>query len=350
MGYSRVEALIAEGRFKNDHFAHGLPLTDPIVPSLDYFLSLADRPGFQSKLNTILKNPRGSRATNNRRIQWLSCAAELNAFYLLGHVMGGEIVDFDRTSPKAVRPNSNCDAVVRLKNHEVFVEIKRKSAEEKQMLPELFEDRLAELRLPFRVVPELFCPNYDCGDLELQIERLQDHVRQFENSTLRRSKVPVPFVCTAFKVSFFEKGSGDISFFLPDFEEQIRPYIVGSQESMVKNPFKRPMIAEAVDKGADYLFVHIPDWRDTAHIAEVCFGKIHKLAENSFVSSSDAFQGLAGVALFFDARRFSLINNSENMLAKNMGLACAMSASSAIAQSPSDPDHGRSVELVARDS
>ena len=218
--------------------------------------------------------------------------------------------------------NSNCDVVVLLKNREVFVEIKRKSAEEKQILPELFEDRLAGLQLPFGIIPELFCRNYDCSDLDSQIEGLRDHVRQFESNPSPRLRFPPPFVCTSFKIWFRAKGIEDLSFFQPDFDTQIKSYIVGAQEPGARNSSKRPMIIEALEKGADYLFVDVPSWCGTAQLAEACFGEIRKLTENFFLSSSSAFCGLAGVALIADAQRFSLVSNSKNMLIENAGHCC----------------------------
>ena len=48
-------------------------------------------------------------------------------------------------------------------------------------------------------------------------------------------------------------------------------------------------------------------------------------------------------------RRPALMQAASHFPEILFALACAMAAGSAIAQSPPDPDHGRPVELVARD-
>ena len=97
--YPKVEKLLAEQPFGPNPAAHDFALSDPIVPALEYFLSLDAVAGHGNKLDEIKKNPYETPRKNNARIQWASLCAEIGAICLLGKTLDLTIVGFDQVSP-----------------------------------------------------------------------------------------------------------------------------------------------------------------------------------------------------------------------------------------------------------
>lgn len=276
--------------------------------AMEFFLSLEKLDGFEEKRRSILNVRRGPSATNNRQVQQQSWQAELNAFYLLAHSLCVELVGFDQISEKARRARSNCDVAIRINGEKAYVEIKKKSAEDKQSPPEYLEERLAKLDLPFDIVPELLDRDYDCSDIDAQLLDLKKHVAKFMVKPRKPRERPPPFFNRSFRVLFFEKGKAqDVSsFFCPDFENQIRDYIVGPKHQT--SAVKVSKIEEALDKGADYLFVSVPSWDTLEQIAKACFGDARRISDHSYFSESRMFGGLYGVVLFSDACTYCVVN------------------------------------------
>jgi hypothetical protein len=57
--FPRVQNTINNGTFKSDHYAANLLLSNPIIPAIEYFLSLEQIRVFTSKYNDLVKSPAG---------------------------------------------------------------------------------------------------------------------------------------------------------------------------------------------------------------------------------------------------------------------------------------------------
>jgi hypothetical protein len=311
----RVQKLLQSGAFAGDHFACHLQCSDPIVPALEHFLSLEATRGFEEKLRDLRTKPRGPKTTNQRRIQWASLCAELGAIHLLGKTLRANIVGFERVSPRARRQNARCDLLAMVHGRRLFIEVKRNAAEDKQVLPELLEENLRERRLPFTVAIELRDRNYDCSDLGLKLADLDRHLESFETQTkverVGRTRPP-SFNAGAFCVSFVKPSvpnSTPQTYFSPVFGDQLKPYLLGPGAPGKNGLPMKPMVEEADEKGADYLFCRVPRWEDWAEIIGKCFADIEERDARTFFSRDTTMLSLSGIVLFSRYDDFCIINN-----------------------------------------
>ena len=207
--YPLVEKFLADKPFGPNHAAHDLTLCDPIVPALEYFLSINAVSGHSRKLDDIKSKPVGTPCKNDRLIQWASLCAEIGAICLLGKTLGLEIVGLEQVSPQSLRSNANCDVVAVVNGEVKYFEVKRNAAEDKQCLPELLEQRLNQLEseLPFGMMPQLLDRDYDCTGLDEKLSRIKDHVAAFQRhkreGRLAGECRPPAFQDEAFEVVFY---------------------------------------------------------------------------------------------------------------------------------------------------
>lgn len=315
---SRVQALINSGAFGPDHAATNLDLNDPIVPALEYFLSLDSVSGFKDKLENLKTKPAGRANKNDRRVQWASLCAELGAICLLGKTLNLAIVGFDKVSPKAARNRADCDVVAVLNGALTFFEVKRNSAQDKQVLPDLLEERLYELNLLFDITPELVDRNYDCSDIEEKLTCLQQHVNNFKreiaNGILTNEDVPLPFEAGGFIVYFHRKSESGAGgrFFTPVSTDDLSKWLLGpGEEGRDGNPME-PMVKQAISKGADYLVCRVPSWDKMGTIVEKCFdGLLYRNGITYFVED-ERMGPLTGIILFSRYDNFCVINNPNS--------------------------------------
>lgn len=313
--FPRVQQLLESGAFRENHFAAHMEASDPIIPALEYFLSLEQVTGFSGKFRDIKEKPLGQKTTNERRVQWASSCAELGAIYLLGKTLDIVIIGFDQKSPQATRPNSNCDVLVTINGHLTFIEVKRNAAEDKQELPELLEESLAALALPYSMTTELVDRYYDCSNLSVRLSELTQHVKIFENSrkSARRARQPPPFNAgDDFRVVFGAKSDDPmaLAFFLPVFTTQLKSYLVGSAATGKDGKPMPSMATQAAAKGADYLFCRIPTWnRSWQEIVDECFVSVTYRGGRTFFTTDSGLLNLRGVVLFSSYDNFCIVNN-----------------------------------------
>jgi len=299
-----VQNLIGSGAFPPDHYAANLSLSNPIVPALEFFLSLQGVTGFSNKYEKLLKDPVGSPDRNDRIVSWASICAELGAIYLLAHSLSAEIVGFDRISPKAARLKSDCDIVAVANGHLAFVEVKRKASQDKQKPPEALEMLLSELVLPCNICGvKLLDRNYDCRSFDAEVPKIKEHVEK----ALCSNAVPRSFVADGFRLYF---GSGQNTsniphLFDPAFSDDLAPYLLGptTRKEMV------PMVDQAREKGADYLFCWTPGWESWPTIIESCFAPVSYSNGRTHFTDDTRMQGLHGIVLFSRYNDFCVVNN-----------------------------------------
>jgi hypothetical protein len=330
--FPRVQQLIRDGTFGEGHSAAGLQLSDPIVPALEYFLSLEQVPGFPEKKHQDLKlKPVGPDTTNARTVQWASLCAELGGIYLLGKTLGLATLGFDQHSPRGRRANSNCDVLVNVNGRHVYVEIKRKAAEDKQSLPKRLEDGLFHLqhKLPYGISVMLRDRDYDCSDLDLRLAAVEDHVERFQQlkaeGVWAEEETPAP-LGGPFIIFFHDKSDeppGRVSehvivdrvtgraVFDPECTDNLTPYLVGPARIGRDGERMVPMVEQAIEKGADYLLCRVSSGDGWPEIVEQCFGHVTYTTNRTCFAADESLRGLRGVVLFSRYDDFCIVNNSS---------------------------------------
>lgn len=313
--FPRVQQLLESGAFRENHFAAHIEASDPIIPALEYFLSLEQVTGFSGKFKDLKEKPLGPKTTNERRVQWASSCAELGAIYLLGKTLDIVIIGFDQKSPRATRSDSNCDVLVAINGQLTFIEVKRNAAEDKQALPEFLKESLAALALPYSMSTELVNRKYDCSNLSARLAELTQHVRMFENSckTGRMARQPTPFDAgDDFRVVFGAKSDDPMAleFCLPVFTTELKPYLVGPGATGKDGKPMKPMTTQAAEKGADYLFCRTPTWgRSWEEIIDECFVSVTYRGGRTFFTTDSGLLDLRGIVLFSCYDNFCIVNN-----------------------------------------
>jgi len=302
--FARVQKLINSGAFKADHYAADLSISDAIVPALEFFLSLETVTGFSSKYDKLLKGSVGSPDRNDRNVSWASMCAELGAIHLLAHALQAKIVGFDRLSPKATRPKSDCDIVAVANGRLIFVEVKRKASQDKQEPPEILEAVLSKITLPHSICSiELRNRKYACSNPDLEVSKIREHVEK----ALRVGEEPGPFATDDFRITF---GPGTNTSNIPCLvdpvlSEHLAPHLLGPSE----NENMIPMVDQAREKGADYLFCRTPGWEGWPTIVTNCFAPVLYSNGRTYFTDDSRMRGLCGIVLFSRYDNFCVVNN-----------------------------------------
>ena len=315
--YPLVEKFLADKPFGPNHAAHDLTLCDPIVPALEYFLSINAVSGHSRKLDDIKSKPVGTPCKNDRLIQWASLCAEIGAICLLGKTLGLEIVGLEQVSPRSPRSKANCDIVSLVNGDLKYFEVKRNAAEDKQCLPELLEQRLNQLKseLPFGMMPQLLDRDYDCTGLDEKLSRIKDHVAAFQRhkreGRLAGECRPPAFQDEAFEVVFYPKSpedGGGESDSPVDLEELSKKLLGPGAKGRDGKPMT-PMVQKAAKQGADYLVCRVPKWVDWTKIVEKVFEDTSYSNGVTYFSKDPRLDPLEGVVLFAKYDDFCIVNN-----------------------------------------
>ena len=239
----------------------------------------------------------------------------MGAIALIGQQLDIPIIGFNQTSPKAQRPESDCDFVASAQGQLNFIEVKRNAAQDKQVLPEELEWRLNEIEvgLPFILTAELIDRNYNCTNIDRHLDDMQDHVKQFlsSNSTPATLIVPEPFEAEPFKISFQKKSMGQTGgrFFKPVFSEDLEPYLLGPGRAGRDGKPMVPMVTQAINKGADYLFCRVPGWEGLDIIVKKIFADITLANYRTFFTNDNRLDSLRGIVLFTRFDNYRIVNN-----------------------------------------
>jgi hypothetical protein len=266
----------ASGAFGSHPFAADISEGDPILPPLEFFLSLKDVPRFKEKLEQFLKQPDEPRSTNAAEVQWASACAEIGAVCLLGKELGLSILAFDATSPRRSRPKSNCDIVARLNGQETFFEVKRNSKEETQSLPDDLQNALDAYDCPYCLTGELHDRSYDCSNLPELLAAIENHLALFhewKQEDIVTCDYP-PLLCFGgVFVHFSDKAHSQLggSFFEPALTADLRSYLLESGRTGKDGKPMIPKVKEVQEKGAHYLMVRVPSWEGLHALALGCF-------------------------------------------------------------------------------
>jgi len=290
-------------------------MDDPIVPAMEYFLSLEDVPHHAAKLSEILTRPVGTPMKNDREIQWASLCAEMGAICLLGKTLGNRILNIEATSPKTAFPNRTCDILAAINGRRTFFEVKRNAAEEKQTLPDFLRKKLDDLEseLPFSMLPQLDDRHYDCSNIDEKLQQIRNHVARFERQKheglLLHEATPSPFKDNAFTICFALK-SDDVAgchLYAPVFH--FSKYLLGPGEKGADGKAMVPMVQQALLKGADYLMCRVPRWKSWPDILGECFPRLTHTGGKTYFADDVRLGVLSGIVLFARYDDFCIVNN-----------------------------------------
>jgi hypothetical protein len=182
--------------------------------------------------------------------------------------------------------------------------VKRKAAQDKQDLPETLERALGELELSYNICGvELLNRDYDCRDLDMAVTKIKKHAEKSYSC----AEIPGPFMTADFRIYF---GDGPNTprinhLFNPVFSDDLAPHLLGpsSKSSMI------PMVDQARDKGANYLFCRTPGWEDWTTVAEECFSDILYSNGRTYFTKDLRLHNLHGIVLFSRYDDFCIVNN-----------------------------------------
>ncbi len=222
---------------------------------VDYFLSLDDLLGFNEKFDCFrafeIDPNRSDKEQTDKEIAWASLCTEFDAYYVVGRCLGLGIHGFEQLSPRRQRGrNQKCDFCAKQGDATLYFEVKRKSGEERNSLP--------------------------VGDKEAYLDQARE--------------------------------------FTPDRSEDIMSWLNGAgRTSSTSGQRMVPMVAAALEKGADYLICMVPMWEPLESVATQCFKNLYRTsrAPQSFVSGDSSIENLRGVILMAGHDNFCLINSAN---------------------------------------
>lgn len=199
---------------------------------------------------------------------------------------------------------------------QTFFEVKRRTAEDMQTPPQLLVDRLLELNPPYSLVIEMLDVNYDCQNIDAELNALVKHIESMEDADAKtlwwaEDKAAPPFSTPGFRVWFHEKGEKLIvgEFFEPTFPEDIRGWLLEPKVSSKDGKPMKPMVAQAREKGADVLMCRVTPWGPWEELVQTCFGPIQQEGAKTFSAVHPALEHLRGVILFSRYDEFRVVNN-----------------------------------------
>jgi hypothetical protein len=315
--YPLVQQFLKTKPFGPDHAGQALTLRDPIVPALEFFLSRQNVRGHAAKLGDIRTKPAGRPETNERQVQWESVLAEIDAICLLGKTLGVDILGLEEASPGTARPKATCDVAAFVNGRLKFFEIKRHSAEVKQILPDALREMLDDLEsdLPFVITPELIDRDYACANLDEKRRRILDHIAKFERwkkkGLLRGEDKPCAFSDDAFVLRFRSKpriGPG-CQYIRPRWSVDFSKYLLGPGDKGRDGKPMVPMVLEAALKGADYLMCRVEGWKAWQELVEECFEYSARCDGVTYFADDARLGSLDGVILFTSHKDFCIVNN-----------------------------------------
>lgn len=314
--FPRVQRWLDSTPLDTNHEAKNLRPPDPILPALEYFLSLEGTPGFDGWLERLATEPVGPPNRNTRVVRWAALCAELGATCLPGRELGLPVLGFDQHSPRASRPGSNCDLVVEVEGRPAFCEVKRRSAEDLQTPPPLVRDRLLELDLPYSLSIELLDRDYDCEDLEENLQSMEEWLAFMHDPENRLlwwpgESAPPEFSTPSFRIGFHEKGEGRglSEFFVPVTPADIRRWLLEPSTSTRDGSRMKPMVEQAREKGADFLMCRVEPGGPWVDLVQESFESVSPMTTRSFAVNAPRLHGLSGVVLFSRYDRFCIVHN-----------------------------------------
>jgi hypothetical protein len=301
--------FIGNRQVPSEHPVWGL--NDGLLRALDFFLSLPELPGIEDQKQRFLRLGRGDGRTNEPESQQASLLTEIRATYLLSKELGAEILGFEQPSPRR-QGRGTCDILCKFEGGERFFEVKRKSADVRQKVPEPLVSMLIELEgeTGLAITPQLHQRSYNCVGLDILKSEIKKHIGMAPRDD---RDVPVPFGDAIIGVLFdrLDPATEGVwgEYLDPDSLQDIERYILGwREEESLKVERKIPMVEECRPKGADYLMSQV-GFQSPEEIIKACFREITQLGKREWATKDRRLSELRGIILFGTNLDWCLVRN-----------------------------------------
>jgi hypothetical protein len=288
-------------------------LNTGLLKALEFFFSLPEAlRGLADQKKKFLQFSPGDGRTNESEVQQASFWAEVRATYLLGEILGAEILGFEQLSPYG--KSGTCDLVAMFEGNRQYFEVKRKSSHARQRIPPRLEKALTELskEIGYSLAPQLRKRDYDCEGLSELIAAIRAHSSSAPRDNLCK---PMPFCSDVVDVYFDDVAAENeiwTEFELPDLPQDVEKYLLGRRDGKADlgkdGQSKVPMVEQCRRKGADYLICQI-GFDSPAEIAEKCFLGVTRLNARVFEAKDPRLFGIKGILLFRTNFDWCLIRN-----------------------------------------
>lgn len=314
--YCYYKTFLAGSSLPENHYAYGMPDDAPIIPALDYFLSLNGKKNFDKKMNKFLTESINRGTTNQGEVQFHSICAEFRAMYLVGEILGLSITGFDEISPKA-KGQSDCDIVAEFRGERLCFEVKAKCKEASQSLPDALVAALNMVESVYTLTPKLRSRSYNCEDMETLLEKIKKHIANFESQKesdySTGDDLPIPYVDEDIYIQFAIKEDDEptctATLFDCDAMDDVCSYLLEEGKPGKVGKPMTPMIQQAQDKGADYLVCRVRPWDELDKVVNHCFENVDQQTNRTYSCGDERLGIIRGIILFSDYDNYVIINN-----------------------------------------
>lgn len=275
-----LKGLLSDVRVPSGHYVRSVMPGHPMVPHIEFFLSLSGVPGFAEKYEEFFcrRQAVADEYSVAPQVQWTNICAELVAIRLLGATLGLEICEF----PAAQSTAPTCDVVAVLNGVRTSFEVKNCGFEAVRQAPTQLRASLGSfvcegyhitaIDLPW--AEKVFDPP-SIARLREQIERkVQEEVCECQEIGLPQPENLVIDTDTP-KVEVFlsrqvtRHGKNVLTLYQPLPVSRICTALTGKNSKK-----QQSLIAEAGRKGAHYLMYGIPAWESFENILDTCFTNV----------------------------------------------------------------------------
>jgi hypothetical protein len=297
---------------------------DPWCVGFRHFLKKKNVPGFLEKRNEFISESKTNLRNNRENFTMWSTLAELDTFIIVEKFFNGKISGFNvkKTDDSG---SKNCDFSAHFLGGEYRCEVKSNCKELNYSFTENFRKAILEefKSTNFNASLKIKNPNPDFSKLVPLIKsRVRRHIELFNNhlekgllSSFRKNKgFPQALFENEFEIYFFKKEVGKNSVLLEAFQaveiQNVRMAIFSSGNA-------KSLIEQALDKGAEFLFVKVPGWFSKDEISSGIFSE--KNMDCQFIINSKELNDLEikGVCVFSRKDHYVMALNSQKFLRKN---------------------------------
>jgi len=279
-----------------------------ILLLFENFFSLNAIDGYEKKCKQIIDNPIIRDHTVEGIIQWHSILAELEAIYMLQSQFNMQVNKFDYHNPSSIKQDNDVDIVASKEGSAYLFEVKNNSQDHIQALPTNVLKLIRDTDFGYSIIVDSIDDQLEVTNVRQLAMAIQLHIRDHElNLTEEISKemwLPSNLRC-----------GGVVIRFLNTKQQRIVPWYVVplSSDGLERWLFsdETGKIAEALEKGADYLMCKIRIYDTLSEVLDSVFPTYRKTGNNTVSIKDKRLKDLSGIILFDQHDQFYLLNNGK---------------------------------------
>jgi len=330
------------GTVDPDSYASRLLKDDPKNSDIEYYLKLNRCiPGFDIQQDKLTKSPQNepSEQKNDFEVGYYSFLAECEALHLIGDTLKLKIVGLNQVSARVENPklytkknkDPDCDIVAEKNGKNIYFEVKKRSAEEKQIPPNALVKIIKEFKQgssEFTATPH-WCnrtDNFREDDEQLLKIAIDSHIKRFQESRNKCRNKPLPLYWPL--IAEVERSKAEIiiyfnikrdqvnySFHFAKGENQLDylSYLFGEGKIGSDGKPMKPMSQLAEAKGADCLMCRVEDSHDLKQLFTEFQSEEHYKQEPDrvFITDDSRLRTLTGIILYCSWKQYFIIRNSR---------------------------------------